>query len=261
VSIDVSPALSSVASGLTRQFTATGNFTDGSTQDLTTQVTWASSDVAVATVSNADGSNGLATASGVGSATVSATSGDVTGGATLTVTAPDLVSIEVSPAAPVIASGLTRQFTATGHFTDGSTQDLTTQVTWGSSDEAVATISNTTGSNGLATGAGVGSTTVSATSGDVNGSSMLTVTPGVVVNQLLADLRVAVTGVGTGDSLATKIEAAQAYLSVPDIVSACTAMSDFKLLVAAQSGKKIPVAQAAALTADAEEIEAAIPCP
>ena len=262
VSIDVSPALSSVASGLTRQFTATGHFTDGSTQELTAQVTWGSSDVAVATVSNADGSNGLATASLVGSATVSAMSGDVTGTATLTVTAPDLVSIDVSPETPSVASGESRQFTATGHFTDGSTQDLTTQVTWASSDEAVATISNATGSNGLATGAGVGSTTVSATSGGVNGSSTLIVTPGfVLVNGLLADLLVAVTDVGTGASLATKVEAAQAYLSVPDIASACTVMSDFKLSVAAQSGKKIPVAQAAALTADAEEIEAAIPCP
>jgi hypothetical protein len=91
---------------------------------------------------------------------------------------------------------------------------------------------------------------------------MLIVTAAVVtVDGLLADLLVAVTGVGTGDSLATKVEEAQAYLSVPDIVSACTVMNDFKSSVAAQSGKKIPEAQAAELIADAEEIEAAIPCP
>ena len=169
VSIEVSPAAPSIANGLTQQFTATGRYTDNSTQDLTTQVTWSSSDAAVATVSNAAGSNGLATTAGVGSTTVSATSGDVSGDTTLTVTDATLVSIEVSPATPSIANGLTQQFTATGRYTDNSTQDLTTQVTWASSNAAVATVSNAGGSNGLATTAGVGSTTVAATSGDVSG--------------------------------------------------------------------------------------------
>ena len=72
---------------------------------------------------------------------------------------------------------MTQQFTATGHYTDNSTQDLTTQVTWASSDSAVATVSDTLGSNGLATTAGVGSTTVSATSGGVTGDTTLTVIP------------------------------------------------------------------------------------
>ena len=182
VSIDVSPATASVANGLTQQFTATGVYSDNSTQDLTTQVTWASSNNSVATVSNAAGSNGLATTAGVGNTTVSATSGAVTGDATLTVTAATLVSIEVSPAAASVANGLTQQFTATGVFSDNTTQDLTTQVTWASSDSAVASVSNAAGSNGLATATGVGSTSVSATSGAVTGSTTLTVTPAVLVS-------------------------------------------------------------------------------
>src|SRR4030095_6807370 len=157
VSIEVSPTAPSLANGLTQQFAATGLFTDNSTQDLTTQVTWASSDEAVATVSNADGSNGLATTAGLGTTTVSATSGAVSGDTTLTVTDATLVSIEVSPTAPSLANGLTQQFAATGLFTDNSTQDLTTQVTWASSDNATATVSNADGSNGLATTARVGS--------------------------------------------------------------------------------------------------------
>ena len=182
VSIEVSPSPSQAAGGTTAQFTATGLYTDNSTQDLTTQVTWASSDGAVATVSNAAGSNGLATTAGVGSTTVSASSGGVTGEATLTVTDATLVSIEVSPAAPSIANGLTQEFTATGLYTDNSTQDLTTQVTWASSDGAVATVSNAAGSNGLATTAGVGSTTVSASSGGVTGETTLTVTDATLVS-------------------------------------------------------------------------------
>ena len=182
VSIGVTPASPSVAKGMTRQFTATGVFSDNSTQDLTTQVTWSSSDTGVATVSNTAGSNGLAKAGSVGSATVSATSGSVSGSTTLTVTPAVLVSIGVTPASPSVAKGMTRQFTATGVFSDNSTQDLTTQVTWSSSDTGVATVSNTAGSNGLAKAGSVGSATVSATSGSVSGSTTLTVTPAVLVS-------------------------------------------------------------------------------
>ncbi len=183
VSIEVSPAASSLVDGLTQQFTATGLYSDNSTQDLTTEVTWASSDSAVATVSNAVGSNGLATAASVGSTTVSATSGDVSGDTTLAVTDATLVSIEVTPAAPSIANGLTQQFTATGLYSDNSTQDLTTEVTWSSSDsEVVATVSNAPGVKGLATATGIGSTTVSATSDGVTGDTMLTVTDATLVS-------------------------------------------------------------------------------
>jgi trimeric autotransporter adhesin len=181
VSIEVTPAAASVANGLTQQFTATGVFSDNSTQDLTSQVTWASSDDAIATVSNAAGSNGLASTAGVGTTTVSANSGDVTGDTTLTVTAATLLSIEVSPTTASVANGLTQQFTATGLYTDNTTQDLTTQVTWASSDNAVATVSNAAGSNGLATTAGLGSATVSATSGSVTGDAALTVTAATLV--------------------------------------------------------------------------------
>jgi hypothetical protein len=168
----------------------------------------------------------------------------------------------VLPAALSVANGLTQQFTATGLFTDNSTQNLTTQVTWASSDGAVATVSNDLGSNGLATTTAVGSTTVSATSGGVAGIATLTVTSTAPsLDQLVAALLVAVTGVGTGTSLADKVTDVQAYLAVPDIVSACSAMDDFKSQVSAQSGKKIPAPLATQLTADADAIEAAIPCP
>ena len=53
-----------------------------------------------------------------------------------------LQSIAVTPANPSVADGLTEQFTATGTFSDGSTQDLTTQVTWASATTSVATIPN-----------------------------------------------------------------------------------------------------------------------
>jgi hypothetical protein len=130
-------------------------------------------------------------------------------------------------------------------------------VTWGSSNTAVATVS----SNGLATGTGAGSTTVSASSGGLTANATLTVTVPSAVNGLLATLLVNVTGVGTGNSLANKVTAVQAALAVPNIATACTLMDDFTSQVAAQSGHQIPAPLAAQLTADANEINAAIPCP
>jgi trimeric autotransporter adhesin len=167
-SIAVTPANPSVAKGLTRQFTATGTYSDQSTQNLTSQVTWASAATSVATINTA----GLATGVATGASTISATLSGVTGSTVLTVTAAALQSITVTPANPTVAKGLTRQFTATGTFTDSSTQNLTSQVTWASAATSVATINTA----GLATGVATGASTISATLSGVTGSTVLTVT-------------------------------------------------------------------------------------
>src|SRR6202030_1773288 len=162
VSIAVTPASPSIAMGATQQFTATGTYSDNSTQNLTSSVTWSSTNVAVATITSA----GLATGVGTGSTTISAVSGSISGITNLTVTAPVLVSIAVTPANPSIAKNATQQFTATGTYSDNSTQNLTSSVTWSSTNTAVATIT----SAGLATGVGTGSTTISAASGSISGT-------------------------------------------------------------------------------------------
>ncbi len=178
-SIAVTPAAPSIAKGLTQQFSATGTYTDNSTQDLTTQATWASSNMAVAGISNVATTNGQATALTVGSTSITAALNGVTStGVTLSVSAAALTSIAITPLAPSIAKGLTQQFTATGTYTDSSTQDLTTQATWFSSDTSVATIGSGGGSNGLATSLTQGFTQISATFNSVSSSSAtLTVTP------------------------------------------------------------------------------------
>ena len=162
VSISVTSASSTIANGTTQQFTATGHYSDNSTQNLTNSVTWNSSNAAVATISNSAGSEGLATGVGIGAATITAASGSVTGSAALTVTATALISISIAPSSPSIAQGTTLQFTATGSYSDGSIQILTSSVTWSSSNLTVATISNSAGSQGLATALGTGQTTVTA---------------------------------------------------------------------------------------------------
>ena len=176
VTIQVTPSVISIAQGTQQQLAATGLYTDTSTQDLTAQVSWSSSSTSVATISNAAGSQGLASGVGVGTATVSASLGGITGSTDISVTAAALVSIQVAPTEPSIALGTRQQFAATGVFSDSSTQDLTAQVSWSSSSLSVATVSDAAGSQGLASGVGVGSTTISASLGGVTGSTQLAVT-------------------------------------------------------------------------------------
>ncbi len=178
VSIAITPAIPSIALGTTEQFAATGTFTDGSTQNITGSVQWDSSDGSVASISNAAGSQGLATSVATGSSSISATSGSFSASTTLTVSIVALVSITVNPPGPSIALGTTQQFTATGTFTDGSTQDLTTSATWGSSNTLVATVS----SSALGTSLATGTATFTATVGGTSGSTPLTVTPASVVS-------------------------------------------------------------------------------
>jgi len=180
--IAVTPASPAIFKDITEQFTATGTYSDGSTQNLTTMVTWASSDAMVATVSNAMGTQGLATGIGAGSASITASFGGKSGSATLTVKSATLMSIAISPMAPSIVTGRTQAFTATGMYSDGSTLDLTGLSTWSSSATAVATISNAAGTQGLATSVGAGSTTITATFGGTSGSTTLTVMAPVLVS-------------------------------------------------------------------------------
>jgi hypothetical protein len=171
VSISVTPANPSIARGGTQQFTATGTFSDSTTQDITTSVTWASNDASV-TISNTIGSKGLATAVSVGSATISATFGGRTGTTTMTVTPPALTTITITPVNPISQVTSTVQFTARGTYSDNSTEDITSSVTWSSSNTSVATIN----SSGLATTTDTtGFSTITATLGSVSGTTRLTV--------------------------------------------------------------------------------------
>jgi hypothetical protein len=170
VSIAVTAPSLSIAKGTSEQLTATGTFSDNSTQNLTSSVAWTSQTTSVAAVT----SGGLVTGAGLGTSNIQAASGAINGSATLTVTAATLVSIAVTPVNPTIGTTGTEQFTATGTFSDNSTQNLTTTVTWSSSNTGIATISNAAGTNGLASAVANGTSTIQAALGAVNGSTILT---------------------------------------------------------------------------------------
>ena len=171
VSIALTAPSLSIAKGTSEQFTATGTYSDNSTQNITSSVTWSSQTTGVATIT----AGGLATAVATGTSSIKAVSGAVSGSTTLTVTAPTLVTIAVTPTNPTIGTTGTEQFTATGTYSDNSTQNLTTTATWSSSETNFATISNAAGTNGLATAVANGTTTIQAMLGSVQGSTTLTV--------------------------------------------------------------------------------------
>jgi uncharacterized protein YjdB len=169
--ITISPATPTVAAGTSIGLTATGTLTDGTTQDITNSAVWTSSNSTVATVSNASGSFGAVAGNAPGTATITASLAGVAGTSTLTVTNATLTAIAITPAHPDIALGTRQSFSAKGTFSDNTTENLGSQVTWSSSDITVAIIN----SAGSVLTTGTGTTTIEATLGGVSDTTTLTV--------------------------------------------------------------------------------------
>jgi uncharacterized protein YjdB len=171
--LTISPASFSIATGQNQILTAQGVYSDGTSHDVTSQVSWSSSNSGIASVNG-----GVVTGLSAGSATITATLGSVSKTASATVTAAQLNSIIVTPATASVATGQSQAFSASGVFSDGSTTDITNSVSWSSSATNFATINAT----GLATGVGAGAATITATSGGVSGTAALTVTSAVLTS-------------------------------------------------------------------------------
>lgn len=82
------------------------------------------------------------------------------------------VSIAIGPASlDPVDTGSTVQFSAVGTYRDGTTREITTSVTWASSDPAVASVST----SGLLSPDGPGTTSVSASVNGVSATAVLRV--------------------------------------------------------------------------------------
>jgi len=160
LSITITPANPHMQYGAIHQFLAMANFTDTTTQDVTSFSTWTVQPIGPANVTNIT-TPGLIGGGIVSIGTVTDTSASIeatfdfaslpTGSTPLTVTSVPISSITVTPTTPIISAGTTtQQFNAIGTYVITgvtSTVDFTTSVTWGSSNTAVATID----SSGLVT--------------------------------------------------------------------------------------------------------------
>jgi 6-phosphogluconolactonase (cycloisomerase 2 family) len=97
------------------------------------------------------------------------------GGGSQQTSVPQLASISVAPSNPTLTLGANQAFTATGKYSDGSTKDLTSAVTWSAANTSVVWLNNTAARKGVGTPRQTGSTTVKATLQGITGSTVATV--------------------------------------------------------------------------------------
>ncbi len=169
--IQITPFSPHLPVGFTTYLQATGIFSDNTTQDLSYLVSWSSSDPSVASI----GAYGSLQPNAAGNATVTAFYQGVTGTNAVTVTAATLSSISLTPANANVAVQATKQLSALGTFSDGSSMDVTWYVTWLSDNTQVANVSNAWPYQGQAKGLSAGGCHLSAVRGSVSAITGLTV--------------------------------------------------------------------------------------
>jgi trimeric autotransporter adhesin len=134
--------------------TATGNYSDGSTKDLTGKVLWSSSSTSCATISGAGLVKPVSNVTGVCSTTIKASFGTVSP-ATTTVTVsggtPTQITLTASTTTP--ARNTTLTFKALATFSGSGTQDITSSVTWNNSDTNDLTLTNGSGTGTISANA------------------------------------------------------------------------------------------------------------
>ena len=146
-------------------------------------VTWESSNEAVATVMD-----GVVTAVGKGTATITVTTADGNYTATCAITVKIPVSgVTLNPTSTALVVGNTKQLTAT--VAPANADDST--LVWTSGNAKVATVDQ----NGLVTAVGAGTTTITATAGGKSATCTVTVTAKPVPIEAIA-LRDAAVSVG-----------------------------------------------------------------
>ncbi|MCK9418007.1 MAG: Ig-like domain-containing protein [Nitrospirae bacterium] len=89
-----------------------------------------------------------------------------------------LESVSITPAAQSMVKGTTQQLTAIGTFSNGMNLTWSQVVTWSSDNTAVATVSNTAGSNGIVTSVDIGTAAITAydAANNISGTARIDVT-------------------------------------------------------------------------------------
>jgi uncharacterized protein YjdB len=164
-SVTVDPATVSLTTGGTQQVTATPRDAQGNAL-AGRAVTWQSGNTAVATVSP----TGLITAVAPGNTTVTATSEGKVGTVTVSVAAPAVGSVSITPGSATVNVGATTVLSAAVRDVNDAVMQGAA-VTWASDKPQTASVSQT----GVVTGLAPGTATISATSGGKTGTAAITV--------------------------------------------------------------------------------------
>ena len=174
----ITPSAATLAAGGNAQLTATATLSDGSVADATRTAAWSTSDAGKATVAT-----GLVSGASAGTATITATLGNLSATSAITVSAATLKAISVAPPQSTIAAGLTQKFSATAVYSDGTTDDISGTAAWTSSAPAIAAIDSA--APGLVDAVAFGKVSIIATLGAVSGAALINVTNATPVRMTL----------------------------------------------------------------------------
>lgn len=162
-------------------------YSDGSSEEVTDEADWSSSDESVATL---DGS--VATGIHRGETEIIATYDEWTSNSAHMTVIPRLDSITISPETAELKTGDTVEFNASALYNDGIEEDVSDSVTWFVSNSAIAKINN----SGKLTALDIGEVEVSAEKDDVkSNTALISITDysvpaelSIVINEILVDV-------------------------------------------------------------------------
>ena len=176
VSLEFAANSLSIREGATEQLEVYGLYSDMSKREVTALVNWASDDTNVVSISNAGTDKGTIQGVSVGMAEITASLDGVSASIPVVVTPPGLTEIVISPDNQTIEEQTRLTYTAQGIYSNGRTEDISTEVMWSVRDSRIATISNIENAEGVLLAQDDGSTLVRASLDGITGEANLTVT-------------------------------------------------------------------------------------
>jgi hypothetical protein len=177
-SLRFEPANASLAAGTTQRFLVRGIYSDGSLQDVTANSALSIQNPALAELTSL---RGEVRALSPGTTNLNASFGGKTASAALKVTPAVLIRIDVTPTSTSFPNGTEQQFTATGRYSDQTSQNVSLAAQWSAGNSSILDID----SGGRARGLQAGASSVTATLGAVSGMAQATVTPAVATRLTL----------------------------------------------------------------------------
>ena len=245
VSLALSPINATIPLGLSQQYTAQGTYTDGSVQDLSSEVTWLTSNESVALISNNASLKGLAETQALGSATISAVLGDIEQQTSLGVDDAVLNSLEIQPANQTVANGTEAPITALGYYSDGSVVDVTSRALWNTTSADVVDI--VSANEGVVASLAEGAALISAELDDISALANISVTAATLESiaiqldntNLPSGMRQQLSAVGTFSDASTRDISQQVTWQSSNVALATVsnAIGEAGLLRAVQTGE------------------------
>ncbi|NRB70178.1 MAG: Ig-like domain-containing protein [Vibrio sp.] len=166
--IIVHPPVIDIAKGQSQVITATANYSNGLSMNISDSVTWTSDDPSTATIT-ANKDHGLLTGNNIGTTTLTAFKNDIVSN-TINVDVSDAVisAISVTPSVVGVAKGQKQTLNANAIYSDNTSSDVSDSVSWMPVDASTATVT----SSGLLSGSNVGTTTLIAAKDNVTSNTI-----------------------------------------------------------------------------------------